>query len=168
MMQSTIFFASAAFTPAVLSIPCSSCLRSAAESSGAPVDAGVELELPVDAVLEPELPVDAVLELEPAVDAGLELEPPHADTVTAVETAASSAMLLCTRITTSSLTSTRPPGWNAARSPVCGHWRAAGGVSTQLARAAGIAVERYGVLRRSGNVYGLDASLLARLRRGDR
>jgi hypothetical protein len=116
MMQSTIFFASAFFTPAVPLISCSSSDRSAGESTGVPsddalalelpVDVGLELALPVDVGLELALPVEVVLELELPVDLGLELELPHAETTRAITTAASSGKPLCKRIATSSSTIT--------------------------------------------------------------
>jgi hypothetical protein len=96
--------------PAVLPISCSSSERIADESTGAPLDVGLEPELPVDVGLELALAVDVVLELELPVDVGLELELPHAETTRAIRTAASNGKPLCKRITTSSLTSTRPPG----------------------------------------------------------
>jgi hypothetical protein len=124
MMQSTIFFASPAFTPAVLDISRSSRERIAAESTSAPPPAAVEPEAAVDVVLEPadgvlelELAVDAAVELELPVDVWLEFELPHAETARAVRTAASSDKPLCERITTSCLALLDRPGRNAARSP---------------------------------------------------
>jgi hypothetical protein len=70
----------------------------------------VELGLLVDVVLELGLLVDVVLELELPVDVELAPELPHAETTRTSRTAATSGKPLCKRITTSYLTSTRPPG----------------------------------------------------------
>jgi hypothetical protein len=106
MMQSTIFFASGVFTPAVPLSSCSSSERIAGESTGAPSDDALALELPVDVGLELALPVEVVLELELPVDLELELELPHAETTRAITTAASSGKPLSKRIATSSSTIT--------------------------------------------------------------
>jgi len=70
----------------------------------------VELGALVDVVLELGLLVDVVLELELPVDVERAPELPHAETPRTSSTAATNGKPLCERITTSYLTSTRPPG----------------------------------------------------------
>ena len=85
----------------------SSSERSAGESTGAPSDDALALELPVDAGLELALPVEVALELELPVELRVELELPHAETTRTSRTAGSSSSKpLCKRIATSSSTIT--------------------------------------------------------------
>jgi hypothetical protein len=154
MMQSTIFFAPAVFTPAVLLISCSSSARSAGESTGVasddalalelPVDVWLALELPVDVGLELALPADVVVELELAVELELELELPHPETTRTIRTAANSGQPLRKRIATllfdhhSTARVITPLGPQRR-----GYWRATRGLSIPLARQAKTAVRSH-------------------------